>query len=194
MQRVFTRARRTCKGVKVYLGEGDPDLDRDICFIPLGNSILQWTSAEEAKESFHEEIYQIMKAWVMHEQKNRLLRQAHRCQEFDWSTNHFPRIGSTRIGADNEALKNLLEGIAPFLFPLADSLFGQIYSGRMEVLKPLKSVFELDQLVRMYDVETDPAPTIWLLAIKNLAKSMSEEDRKTQLPQILKEWGFPVNE
>jgi hypothetical protein len=194
MQRVFTRARRYCRGVKVYLGEGDSNSDQDIDFIPLGHPILEWISADEVEPSFHENTYQIMKAWVMHEQKNRLLRQAHRCQELEWTTNEFPRIGTTRIGANDDALRNLLEGIAPFLFPLADSLLGQFCSGRMEVVKPLKSVFELDQLVRMYDVETDPAPTIWLLAIKNLAKSMNEEERKTQLPQILKEWGFPVNE
>ncbi|MBD2066255.1 hypothetical protein H6F93_01710 [Leptolyngbya sp. FACHB-671] len=194
MQRVFTRAKRSCKGVKVYLGEGDSNSDQDVDCVPLGHPILEWTSADEAKPSFHEDIYQIMKAWVMHEQKNRLLRQAHRCQELDWTTNKFPRIGTARIGADDEALRNLLEGIAPFLFPLADSLLGQFCSGDVEVVKPLKSVFELDQLIRLSGVETDPAPTIWLLAIKNLAKSMNEEERKTQLPQILKEWGFPVNE
>ncbi len=194
MQRVFTRARRSCKGVKVYLGECTEDLDQDIGFIPLGYPILRWTIADAAKESFHKDTYQIMKAWVMHEQKNRLLQQASRCQELEWSTNEFPSAGTTTISAGDKDIKKLLEGIAPFVLPLVDSLLGQVCSGQGEALKPLKSVVELDQLVRTYDVETDPAPVIWLLAIKNLTKGMSADEKKIRLPQILAELGIPVNE
>lgn len=194
MQRVFTRAQRSSKGVKVYLGECAEDLSQDICLISLGQPILQWKFSEIAAESFHEDKYQIMKAWVMHEQRNRLLRQAHRCQEVEWSINKFPSVGATKIGANDEDIKKLLEGIAPLLFPLADSLIGQACSGQSEALKSLKSVLELDKLVRIYEVETDPAPVIWLLAIKNLMKGMSGNEKKERLPQILKDLGIPTNE
>lgn len=194
IQRVFTRAQRFSKGVKIYLGECDEDLSQDVCLIPLGQPILQWKFSEIATGSFHEDKYKIMKAWVMHEQKNKLLRKAHRGQELEWSTNKFPRVSVTRIGARDEDIKKLLEGIAPFLFPLADSLMGQACCGESEALKSLKRVLELDKLVQSYGVETDPAPVIWLLVIKNLIKGMSGDEKKERLPQILKDLGIPTNE
>jgi hypothetical protein len=194
MQRVFTRVKHSSKGVKVYLGECNEDLSQNICLISLGQPILQWGFSEIAEESFHDHKYKIMKAWVRHEQRNRLLRQAYRCQELEWSINKLPSEGSTKIGANDKNIKKLLEGIAPFLFPLADSLIGQVYSGNGEALKSLKTVLELDRLVRIYEVETDPLPVIGLLVIKNLMKDMSIDEKKEALPQILKDLGMSTNE
>ena len=197
MQRVFTRANRSCKGVTVYLGEGDSNSDKDINFIPLGYPILDWTSANVTEANFHKNIYKSMKAWVMHEQKNRLLREAYRCQELDWITNEFPKIGTTRIGVDDEGLKKILANIAPFLFPLAGAIMGQhMRSGSREIpdiTSLLESIFKLDELVRIYDAQTDPKPVGLLMMINSLAQVMREEGRENELPQLLEELGFPIN-
>lgn len=185
MQRVFTRAKRSCKGITVYLGEGNSNSDQDIDFISLGHPILEWTSANLAEANFHENTYKLMKVWVLHEQKNRLLRGALTCQELDWITNEFPRLGTTRtrLGVNDEELKKILTNIAPFLFPLAGSLVRQyMRSESIEIpdtISFLESIFKLDELVRLYDAQTSQ-----LMITNGLAQIIREERGKADIPKI----------
>lgn len=107
-----------------------------------------------------------------------------------------PQIGATRISADDKDLKNLLVNIAPFPFPLVDSLMGQLRSGSMDetdVNRSIESILNLDKLVRKYNAQKDPEPVGFLVMLKHLAQLMREEGTENELPQVLKDLGLPIN-
>lgn len=152
---------RDRKAITLNLDETPFDITGDRMSVWLGPPILRWTAPEANDPTYHQTVYEVLKAWIRFEMENISLRPLGMMFRICWETNQIPQpTGSFTIASHPREFQSVLEALCPQMQWLGMHVFGNRESSDDLLI----GLLHLTQFMRRHGVDPDPGGLLPLIA------------------------------